>query len=250
MWKIIISSHAIFFLLIYLSAYASSGNSHSDSFNKVKKILERQVYFDHRTTIYCSAKFDDQGYIELPDGVTIIKYQNRTQKIEWEHAVPAETFGHTFSEWQDGHPECVSRRGKAFKGRRCVEKVNAEYRYMQADMYNLFPAIGSVNAVRSNKRYSELPGSDPKFGSCMAKVDGNRFEPPDRAKGPVARAALYMADSYPKYNLSRQQKQLFKAWDKMFPISEWECRQVKRIETIQGNTNRFVKKPCRKSGLW
>ena len=121
---------------------------------------------------------------------------------------------------------------------------------MQADMYNLFPAIGAVNAVRSNKQYSELPGSQSAFGTCEAKVDGNRFEPPARSKGQVARAALYMADSYGKYRLSRQQEQLFNAWNKMYPVDEWECIRAKRIEKLQGNENRFVKEPCEKAGLW
>ena len=121
---------------------------------------------------------------------------------------------------------------------------------MQADMYNLFPAIGAVNAVRSNKQYSVLPGSESAFGSCPAKVDGNRFEPPERAKGQVARAALYMADSYPKYRLSGQQQKLFEAWDKMFLVEEWECTRAKRIETLQGNENARVKEPCKQAGLW
>ena len=125
-----------------------------------------------------------------------------------------------------------------------------EYRHMQADMYNLFPAIGAVNAVRSNKQYSALPGSESAFGSCLAKVDGNRFEPPDRAKGQVARSALYMADSYPKYRLSRQQLQLFEAWDKMYSVDAWECTRVKRIEKLQGNENARVKEPCQQAGLW
>ena len=78
----------------------------------------------------------------------------------------------------------------------------------------------------------------------------NRFEPPARSKGQVARAALYMADSYGKYRLSRQQEQLFNAWNKMYPVDEWECIRAKRIEKLQGNENRFVKEPCEKAGLW
>lgn len=94
------------------------------------------------------------------------------------------------------------------------------------------------------------PGSVSAFGSCEAKVDGNRFEPPARSKGQVARAAFYMADSYAKYRLSRQQEQLFRAWDKMYPVDQWECTRAKRIERLQGNENRFVKEPCQQAGLW
>lgn len=35
--------------------------------------------------------------------------------------------------------------------------MSAEYRLMQADMYNLFPAVGAVNAIRSNYNYELLP---------------------------------------------------------------------------------------------
>lgn len=228
----------------------ASGNTTNDSFNRAKRMLERQVYFDHRVTLYCGAEFDAHKRVTLPAGFSTSAHEKRAAKVEWEHAVPAENFGRAFPEWREGHPECVNRNGKPFKGRHCAEKVNMEYRYMQADMYNLFPAIGAVNAVRSNKRYSALPDSAPAFGSCRAKVDGNRFEPPDRAKGQVARAALYMADSYPKYRLSRQQQQLFEAWDKMFPVDAWECTRAKRIEALQGNENARIKEPCQQAGLW
>ncbi|MDE7065382.1 MAG: endonuclease [Desulfovibrionaceae bacterium] len=226
------------------------GNSANDSFGKAKQMLERQVYFDHRVTLYCAATFNARKQVTLPEGFTTPAHQKRALRVEWEHAVPAENFGRAFAEWREGDPRCVNNDGKPFKGRRCAEKVNLEYRYMQADMYNLFPAIGAVNAVRGNKQYSALSGPESAFGSCPAKVDGNRFEPPDRAKGQVARAALYMADSYPPYSLSRQQQQLFEAWDRMFPVSGWECRRAKRIETLQGNENLRVKAPCQGAGLW
>lgn len=228
----------------------ATGNTTNDSFNQAKRMLERQVYYDHRVTIYCGVKFDTQKHVALPTGFSTLAHEKRATKVEWEHAVPAENFGRAFAEWREGDPQCVNKNGKPFKGRRCAEKVNAEYRHMQADMYNLFPAIGAVNAVRSNRQYSVLPGSEAAFGSCPAKVDGNRFEPPDRAKGLVARAALYMACSYPMYRLSRQQQQLFEAWDKMHSIDAWECTRAKRIEALQGNANTRVKGPCQQVGLW
>lgn len=229
----------------------ASGNVINDSFNSAKKILERQVYYGHHVTIYCGAKFDPEKRLTLPMGFSAPAHENRATQIEWEHAVPAENLGRAFSEWRVGHPKCINRKGNSFKGRRCAEKINKEYRYMQADMYNLFPAIGAVNAVRNNKQYSTLPDSVSSFGSCPVKVDGGRFEPPDKAKGQVARASLYMGDAYrPCLRLSRQQRRLFMAWDKQFPVSEWECRRTKRIEAIQRNTNKFVKGPCQRFGLW
>ena len=114
----------------------------------------------------------------------------------------------------------MDRKGKAFKGRACAEKVNADYRRMQADMYNLYPAIGSVNAVRSNKNFQMLgPDVPSAFGSCPMKISGNKVEPPERARGQIARSSLYMADSYSEhYRLSRQQQQLMQAWARQYPV--------------------------------
>lgn len=239
-----------FMLLFTCSATVyAQGNTTNESFNKSKKQLEK-IYVDHRFTVYCGEKFDAQKNILLSEGFSTPTHEKRAGKVEWEHMVPAENFGRAFAEWRDGNSQCIDNRGAAFKGRKCAEKTNADYRRMQADMYNLAPAVGAVNALRSNKQYSELPSVAPTFGSCEAKVDGSRFEPPARAKGIAARASLYMDDAYPQFSLSRQQRQLFTAWDKMYPVDKFECVRTKRIEQIQGNENRFVKEPCRKAGLW
>ncbi|WP_305845318.1 endonuclease [Photobacterium leiognathi] len=50
----------------------------------------------------------------------------------------------------------VDRKGKDFKGRKCVEKANKEYRLMQSDPYNLYPAVGAVNATRQNYSFGML----------------------------------------------------------------------------------------------
>ena len=169
--------------------------------------------------------------------------------MEWEHVVPAENFGRAFAEWREGDEACVRNNGKPFKGRACAEKVNQEFRYMQADLYNLYPAIGAVNAVRSNYRYTMLPDAASSFGSCPMKVSGRAVEPPEYTRGAIARTMLYMQDAYPKYKLSNAQMKLMTAWDKMYPVDAWECLRAKRIERIQGNENPFVKEACRKAGL-
>lgn len=44
-----------------------------------------------------------------------------------------------------------------------------------------------------------------------------------------------MRDRY-DLNLSRQQTQLFNAWDKQYPVTEWECQRDERIARVQGIT--------------
>ncbi|MDE5832739.1 MAG: endonuclease [Desulfovibrio sp.] len=236
-------------LLIVLFAFPvyAAGNETNDSYGKAKKML-RQIYADHRVTVYCEASYDAENNIDLPAGFQTSAHPKRSGKIEWEHAAPAENFGRAFREWREGDPQCV-HKGRPFKGRRCAEKTNGDFRLMQADMHNLFPAIGSVNASRGNRQYAELPFQRAAFGSCEAKYAGNKFEPPDQAKGEVARASLYMADSYKIFNLSKQQRQLFEAWDKRFPVTPWECERNRRIAKAQGNDNPRVTAPCRKAGL-
>lgn len=228
----------------------AAGNTRIESFNQAKKLLEQKVYFDHRETFYCRATFDSKKNVTLPKGFTTEKHEKRAHRVEWEHVVPAENFGRTFAEWRDGDEECVRSNGKPFKGRACAEKVNQEFRYMQADLYNLYPAIGAVNAVRSNYRYTMLPDAASSFGSCPMKVSGRAVEPPEYTRGAIARTMLYMQDAYPKYKLSNAQMKLMTAWDKMYPVDAWECLRAKRIERIQGNENPFVKEACRKAGLF
>ena len=228
----------------------SQGNSVNDSFNKAKQLLERQVYFDHRVTLYCAAEFDAKKNITLPPGFVAQKHQKRATKVEWEHVVPAENFGRTFKEWREGDPVCVNNKGKSYKGRRCAERANQEYRFMQADMYNLYPAIGAVNAARQNYNFQMLPHAQSDFGTCEMKIDGRRAEPPERARGQIARTHLYMASAYPRFRLSDQQRKLMTAWDRMYPVDSWECTRAGRIEKIQKNENPFVKEACIKAGLW
>lgn len=236
-------------LLLFPVFSLAAGNTTNDSFSHAKKMLG-QVYADHRVTFYCGAEYDAQGNVTLPDGFETPKHEKRANKIEWEHALPAENFGQTFAEWRDGSPECVDNKGKAFKGRKCAEKVNAEYRMMQADMYNLYPAIGAVNAMRSNFNYQMLAGEQPTFGTCEMKIADRKAEPPARARGQIARTYFYMQDSYSRYHMSRQQEQLMGAWDRQYPVDAWECTRAKRIEALQGNENRFVKEPCVTAGMW
>lgn len=41
-----------------------------------------------------------------------------------------------------------------------------------------------------------------------------------------------MRDSY-QLTLSRQQTQLFTAWDKTYPVTRWECERDERIAKVQ-----------------
>lgn len=241
---------SILYLVFFVSSAFAQGNDTIDSFSKSKRVLEAQVYNDHRITLYCAATFNAKKEITLPEGLETSVYLNRLKRVEWEHVVAAEHFGRTFSEWSAGDPLCVNKKGKSFKGRKCAEKVNEEYRYMQSDMYNLYPAIGSVNALRSNYPFQLLPDAESDFGICEFKVENKKAEPPEQARGRIARTHQYMEKVYPRFAMTKQQQELMAEWDEMYPVDEWECTRVKRIEAIQGNKNTIVEKACQDAGLW
>ena len=242
----------LFALLLFLTLPAcAGGNQTIDSFTKAKNLLRKSIYANHNETFYCRGRFDSKGRISLPTGFESQKYKKRANKLEWEHVVPAEHFGQAFIEWRQGHEDCIDSKGELFKGRKCAEKTNQEFRFMLADMYNLYPSIGAVNAVRSNHHYGLLKDVEPTFSGCEFKYDEQTdiVEPPEYTRGTIARTYLYFDDVYPKYNMSSSTRQLMNAWDKMYPVDAWECERAKKIEKIQGNENTFVKSKCVDLGI-
>ena len=71
---------------------SAAGNKSNKSFTKAKHLLEDEVYYDHRVTVYCGYEFDEDKRICLPDGFTTEKHKARAERVEWEEAVPAENF--------------------------------------------------------------------------------------------------------------------------------------------------------------
>ncbi|MFA9374428.1 MAG: endonuclease [Poseidonibacter sp.] len=234
-------------LFIYANLFASNENTKIHSFSKAKKLLEKKVYNEvEKTTIYCAATFDSKKNIINANGYESNKHKKRAKRIEWEHVVPAENFGRTFVQWREGDPACIDKRGNSYKGRKCASKTSKEYKYMQADMYNLFPAIGSVNALRSNFGFVASSSSNKTLGECKMIIANKEVVPTNRSKGIIARTYLYMDISYDNFSISKKDKKLFQAWNKMYPITKQECQRAKLIKKIQGNTNIILERECNK----
>ena len=247
----IIISLALFFVFTGSSFSAEKGNTTNQSFSKAKKLLLRQVYKDHRTTFYCGCPFSAKKRILSCDNYTPKKEGKRAHRLEWEHIVPAHAFGQSFKEWRTGHPDCVTKKGKAFKGRNCARKVAIPFRYMESDMYNLVPAIGEINGLRSNYSFAMIPGEKRAFGKCDMEIEDRKAEPPPDKRGNIARIYFYMDWAYPGHGvISKKNRKLFQAWDKEDPVDAWECERSRRIEGIQKNENPFMKKACAEKGMW
>ncbi|HBZ17343.1 deoxyribonuclease I [Pantoea sp. NPDC088449] len=224
-------------LVAPLSAYSLSfTNYHQNNFQQAKAYAA-QINADAPADFYCGCKISWHGKKGVPDlsscGYSVRKNANRAERIEWEHVMPAWEFGHQRQCWQNG-------------GRKSCSK-DADYRRIESDLHNLQPAIGEVNGDRNNFQYSQWNGGEQQYGQCSMKVDFKQklAQPPERARGAIARTYFYMRDQY-HLRLSRQQTQLFTAWDKQYPVTQWECERDNRIAKIQGNHNSYVQQACQR----
>ena len=68
------------------------------------------------------------------------------------------------------------------------------------DLHNLAPEIGEINALRSDDLYRDLPDNTSNFGKCPIEDTNAAFDPPDCAKGDLARVWFYVGERYgPNY---------------------------------------------------
>lgn len=229
-------------LLVFAAGSLSEGEKLStiQSF-RVAKAHARIIYQEHPYTFYCNCGIKWEGKKGIPRlsecGYEVRKQHKRAARVEWEHVVPAWQFGHQLKCWQDG-------------GRQNCRKSSQEFRLMEADLHNLVPAIGEVNSDRSNFNFSEWNGLPHQYGRCPMVVDykSRKVQPPESARGFIARAYLYMHDRY-GFQLAQQQRRLLEAWARQYPPSQWECHRHSAVVAKLGWQNVHVERACRDVAL-
>jgi len=139
----------------------------------------------------------------------------------------------------------------------------------QVDIHNLYAADEDVNYIRGNLYFDEsdstatnVPGAYPG-----TTIDGNSFEPPDAAKGNVARAIFYMAVRYDGgepdtsalyFNDTPSNSvpamgilNTLLLWHAMDPPDGWERNRNEMIyQYYQHNRNPFVDRPEWVEEIW
>ena len=141
--------------------------------------------------------------------------------------MPVENFGKHLPCWKDG-------------GRKNC-KNDITFNEMESDMHNLVPAIGELNADRSNYKFGANKPKVGQYGKCEFEVDfkAKRVYVRDEIKGNIARIYFYMSDKY-NINLSPQERKMFEVWNKLDPVDEWERIKNKRVNKLQGNRNKYI----------
>lgn len=225
----------------------SAGRS-PKSFPEAKKFLA-SIHKDitHLTTLYCRCPYvqrDSSGDIDREScGLKVRENEKRSDRIEWEHVVPAAWIGETRICWTQGHPSCVRKDGEAYKGRDCCLKKGVDPRFAAAhnDPHNLFPASGEVNRDRWAHPFGTVDKEPREYGECDFEVGGTPkvAEPALLVRGELARAMLYMSE---KYGLDvRMGRDDLIEWHETDPPESWEIERAKRIEKETGLNNPYIR---------
>ncbi|MEI4549921.1 endonuclease [Pseudoalteromonas spongiae] len=256
--------------LALILASSSAIAKYPSSFSNAKKKAEKEVYFDQFKTFYCQCDFvfddlDDVdndgdkketkvdpkacGY-EARNAITSSGKENeRVSRIEWEHVMPANIIGGHLDQWQnpENYEECLKKNGKSITGRKCAVKTVPEFKRAYIDLNNLVPAVGELNADRSNYSFANIEGEVRAYGKCDFEVDfaSDTAEPADNVKGNIARIYLHMKHEH-KVPLNEHATIQMLEWSKLDPVDAWECKRNERIEEAQGLGNKFVKEACSK----
>lgn len=239
------ASYLAFAFLLATSALAQEPPA---SFSQAKKLLaDLHEEIGHLSTIYCGcpyARTTASGGDVDRDACNLKARANETRsdRVEWEHVVPASWFGKTRACWilkDKAYPS----KCQGASGRKCCEKVNEWFDVAHNDPNNLFPSSGEVNADRSNHPYGEVDGEKRVYGQCdfeMGEGGSGKIAEPGSGKlrGTLARAMLYMAQVYGA-NIRLPLETVWQ-WHTDNPPEPWEIKRAELIAERTGLRNEWI----------
>jgi deoxyribonuclease-1 len=119
-----------------------------------------------------------------------------------------------------------------------------DYRRAEADLHNLWPAIGAINSSRSDRLFAEIPGEKRTLPPSVADLNCDyertktAVEPRKAVRGEIARSLFYM---HVEYDLNlKGMLPMLKRWNAEDPPSANERWRNNRIEELEGVRNKFI----------
>jgi deoxyribonuclease-1 len=185
-----------------------------------------RLYAMGGVTIYCSHVFPSE---QVHLNVGGHRISNAGERLSVEHAYPAD--------WIAEANGCPDRDHCGVPS----------YRFAEADLHNLWPALGRINSSRSDLPLGTLPGeAERRFEDICPDFERSsgtnaRIEPQDSVKGDLARSQLYMMVSY-DLPLHGSLDDLVE-WHNADPPDDVERLRNNMIEQMQGNRNPFIDYP-------
>lgn len=193
---------------VCLASTLQAQTAHTDPDYATEELFWGALYAEGGQTLYCDEAFDSNPVLI--------------------------TVSHVYSlGWARDELRCPTSRT-------CLRE-NEDYARIASDLHNMFPARSSFEMSRSNSRYADLSQRGGSEGECGERTSYRFLEPPDRVKGQVARAMLYM---HATYELPlRGDLATYQHWNRQFPPDEREIERNHEIEQLQGNPNPFINDP-------
>lgn len=163
-------------------------------------------------------------------------YSNGGQTLYCQTPFAANDRGVRVDSIYGGH--LILRHFNCITARQCSSKPG--YELVANDLHNLYPIQRSVEIDRRGSQFGGLP-ADSRGSDCGYKLSFQTFEPPDHAKGNVARAVLYM---HRHHNLPLVgTMQMYQSWHKLDPPDDEERARNDAIGRVQGNRNPYIDTP-------
>lgn len=166
-----------------------------------------QLYANGGESIYCAAMFGPG------------------ERLTVEHAYPAS--------WIAEMNGCPNR----------TECDVPAYLFAEADLHNLWPALGRINSSRGSLAFGEIEPDRHRFSDICDDYERTSgadaiVEPRDSVKGDLARSLLYMSIMYdlPLFDMGPMLMQ----WHADDPPDEIERIRNDEIERLQGTRNPFI----------
>lgn len=218
----------VFLISPYALAKTPRGQKRFKSYPQASKVFWSDLYPNGGVSLYCGSQFKGKKTIA-------------GEEVNIEHVFPAY--------WIVQNIGCGSRKE--------CQRHSRKFKRAEADLHNLFPSEKSINQYRGNYLFSLIPGEAREFGDCDFEVDKRRqvVEPREDVRGDIARAVLYMMDTYGftlnKVNMIEgrpidpedravMMKHL-EEWNVQDPPSSSEKAKNELILKIQGTRNIYIK---------
>ena len=210
-------------MLLLLLAFTLSDHTPSTfSFNTAK----RHMYaIDNGRTFYCGCPHQDKVPNLAECGV--LANGSRSERTEAEHVVPASRLGAGRECWVTG-------------GRDGCLKADPVFKAAHNDLHNLRPAVGAINASRSDHPFGEVKGETRAFGNvCDIEIEDGRVEPPVEVRGDIARVSFYMEWRY-GVHWSPGERAMLLAWHEADPVDDDERQRNVAVAERQGVANPWI----------
>ena len=133
-------------------------------------------------------------------------------------------------------------------GNRLQCRSNESYQEAMSDLHNLYPVARQVLLDRRGTQFGEL-GDDVKVASenCPYQLSFQTFDPPEHARGNVARVMFYMHTTHDLPLIGSLK--MYKRWNEEDPPDEAEKTRNDAIEAITGQRNPYIDDPSKADEL-